>query len=44
MKTLCIEHYMLQVSYEGYFSLASELVRLWDVVEQKMEDREKHKM
>ena len=34
----------LQVSYEGYFSLASELVRLWDAVEQKMVDREKYKM
>ena len=33
-----------QVSYEGYFSLASEVVRLWDAVEQKMVDKEKYKM
>ena len=31
--------YVLQVSYEGYFSLASKVVRVWDAVQQKIDDK-----
>ena len=28
-----------EVSYEGYFSLASEVIRVWDAVQQKIDDK-----
>jgi hypothetical protein len=31
---------MFKVSYTGYFSLAGEVVRIWDAVEQKLGDRD----
>lgn len=29
----------IQVSYEGYFSLASQVIRVWDAVQQKIDDK-----